>query len=255
MRAFSIVCLLLAVCVFASALKLKNKAKVHIKSNGNGKGGVNRMDGGYTADSVTELKTETNPMELAAYINAGYVSKSSSVMIAWIAASDTSSTIKEIHVLAGGETGVTSGRTFVYDISSWAGFTKWSKTYASQISKYGTVNAAAGTVDWEVRITGSDPEVSECSAFSLAVSNSDLTAALMVASDYAYRQGLDISENGMNAMLELQTNSVLLAERLDTACLGYKFFSYQDSPSAPSDTTTTTTTTTTDGAATPVWSD
>jgi hypothetical protein len=193
-----------------------------------------RVTGGFSWDSVAQLQTTTDAVALQAEIAAGTISKSTDVMIAWIASADSTSAIKEIHVLAGGEEGVRSGRTFVYDISAWTGYNDWANTYTAELAKYGTVDLDAGTLSWKIRSMSSDePTDDQCTAFAAAVAAGDLTSALIVASS-TYQQDLDESAVGLEAHLAVTSVSgvTLLAERLDMECLGYKFFSYQDSPSA-----------------------
>jgi hypothetical protein len=63
--------------------------------------------------SVEQLTVSTDLVSLTTEVAAGLVSKSTSVMIAWQAAQASTQVVKEIHSLAGGEAGVTSGRTWV----------------------------------------------------------------------------------------------------------------------------------------------
>lgn len=181
---------------------------------------------------IAQLYAPRELDELKAEVDAGTIFKNTSVMIAWQAAANTTQTVKEIHALAGGEAGTTPARLWVFNAASWSGFTAWNRTLkASDRSTYATVNDATLMVTWSVPLRASDePSEDQCTRYASAMASNDLAAGMVVASEF-YDQEIDINlhSSAFRSFRLLAARAELLAERFDSSCIGWKFFSYYDS--------------------------
>jgi len=193
-------------------------------------------------DAVPQLMLPLEADLLTRIIEDGTITKSTGTEMVWQASSTSDSSVKEIHTLAGGEESVVPGRTWVFLASSWDGFTDWATDHADHIADFATIDATAGTVEWKVILRDGDgPSVVDCGKFATAIADSDLPSAMLIASQY-FQQDLAMAADSeaYSALSTLTNNAVLYAERLDTSCIGYKFFADYDSPaSAPSSPTDT----------------
>jgi len=186
----------------------------------------------YTA--VPQLTVSTDYDFLTTWISGGLVVKSTTVMYAWQAGLTSTETVREIHTLAGGEDGVVSGKTWVFNALSWSGFADWASTYSDDIADSASIDLDTGIVSFTIlSLAADEPSEDECTNFATAIAAGDLAAGMVIASS-TYTKDLNIDESSVayTALTTLAANSVLLAERLDTQCLGYKFFSYYDAVTA-----------------------
>jgi len=191
-----------------------------------------RISGGHliSSSSVTQLEMPTDSTSLKAVVNAGTITKSTGTEISWQAADDTSNTVKLVHTKYATATGITSGRTWLYDVSDWKGLDEWMKTYPTEVAMYATIDTENGWAYWKLDIADIDePSDEKCDKFLAAIGDGDLSTALTVLSKF-YTQDIYITDTGLQAMKVLQKKTTLLSERLDTQCLGYKYFSYFETP-------------------------
>jgi len=181
----------------------------------------------------------TDATSLALVIADGTVTKSTEIEMVWQASADSASTIKEIHTLAGGEEGVVPGRTWVFDASSWADFATWAADHADHVADYASIDLTTMIVQWKVLLRDGDaPSETDCTSFAAAIVDADLPGAMLIASQYFEQDlALDSESDAYLALATLTENASLYAERLDTACLGYKFFSAWDSPTTTASST------------------
>jgi len=188
-------------------------------------------------DAIPQLMLPTDATALTLVIDDGTVTKSTDIEMVWQASSTSTSAIKEIHTLAGGEEDVTAGRTWVFEASSWTEFADWASEHADHIADYATVDTENMIVEWTLPLRGGDaPTDDDCTSFAAAISAADLPGAMLIASQYFQQDlALDGTSDAYAALTMLTSNANLYAERLDTACLGYKFFSDYDSPTSSSD--------------------
>jgi len=184
----------------------------------------------YTA--IPQLMLPTDATELTLVIADGTVTKATGVEMVWQALSTSTSDIKEIHTLAGGEDSVVPGRTWIFECSSWDGFADWASEHADHIASFATIDTENSIVEWKVLLRDGDgPSVSDCDDFATAIANEDLSGAMLIASKYFTQDlAMDSSSDAYAALSAMIDESSLYAERLDTSCLGYKFFSDYDSP-------------------------
>lgn len=86
-------------------------------------------------------------------------------------------------------------------------------------------------VMWTVGLGASDePSQDQCTRYANAMANKDLTTVMMVASEFYNQQlNLDSQSSGYRSLRLLSMHADLRAERFDSHCLGWKFFSYYDS--------------------------
>jgi len=196
-------------------------------------------------DSVPQLMLSTDPTDIAITIADGTITKSTGLEMVWQASEDSDSAIKEIHTLAGGEEGVVSGRTWVFKGGDWSGLADWASEHEDHIADYASVDTDSGIVEWKLVLRGGDePDTDNCDNFATSIASGDLAGAMAIASQYFTQDlALDSASGAYAALQLLVDNTTLYAERLDTACLGYKFFSAYDSPTSTVDTTVSTSST------------
>jgi len=182
--------------------------------------------------SIPQLMLPIDATALTLTLADGTITKSTDIEMVWQASTDSDSTIKEIHTLAGGEDSIVPSRTWVFLASSWDGLADWATDHADHIADYATVDIDSGIVEWKVLLRdGDEPDDANCANFATFVASGDLASAMLIASQYFTQDiALDSTSDAYAALALLTASSTLYAERLDTLCLGYKFFSNWDSP-------------------------
>jgi len=227
MKAFAVI--VLALCVLSVCAVRVNRPQHTLNKL---RARVHTASGTLVASSsITQLQMSADKTTLEAEVAAGTISKSTGVEISWEAASSSTDTIKTIHAKVGGEAGIVSGRTFLYDISGWDGLSNWAQLYATELASYATIDTENSWLYWKLSMADTDePSDSQCTKFSTSLANNDLASALVVAAKL-YKQDLYITDTGLTAMKALESGGCeLIAERLDTDCFGYKFFAYFEAP-------------------------
>jgi len=182
--------------------------------------------------SIPQLMLPTAATELTLTLADGTITKSTDIEMVWQASADSDSSIKEIHTLAGGEDSIVPSRTWVFLGSSWDGLADWASEHADHIADYATVNTDSGVVEWKVLLRdGDEPDDANCESFASYIAAGDLASAMLIASQYFTQDiAIDSTSDAYAALTLLTSSTTLYAERLDTLCLGYKFFSNWDSP-------------------------
>jgi len=188
-------------------------------------------------DAIPQLMLPSDGPSLALVIDDGEITKATDVEMVWQADEASTSAIKEIHTLAGGEEGVTSGRTWVFLAADWSGFQEWAAEHADHVASYASINLDTMVVEWKVLLRpGDDPTDADCASFASAIAAGDLSGAMLIVSHYFEQDlALDGTSDAYLALSTLINNADLYAERLDTSCLGYKLFSAYDSPTTTAD--------------------
>jgi len=128
----------------------------------------------------------------------------------------------------------------VFNASDWSGFADWQSSLTdSDLATYASIDSDTSIVTWVVPLLEADyPSDAQCEAYATALAAGDLASGLVVAAEFYDQEiNLDADSTAYASLVSLGASSVLLAERFDSSCIGYKFFSYYDSPTEFSETT------------------